>query len=41
VVLGMNTASGFNVETLVGSVLGGAIVIIASRVYRNRAGANA
>jgi uncharacterized membrane protein YeaQ/YmgE (transglycosylase-associated protein family) len=40
VILGMNTAGGFNVETLIGSVLGGAIAIGASRVYK-RATANA
>jgi uncharacterized membrane protein YeaQ/YmgE (transglycosylase-associated protein family) len=40
-ILGLNTASGINLETLAGSVLGGAIVIIASRVYKKRAGANA
>jgi uncharacterized membrane protein YeaQ/YmgE (transglycosylase-associated protein family) len=34
-VFGMNTASGFNVETLAGSVIGGAIVITASRVYKS------
>jgi uncharacterized membrane protein YeaQ/YmgE (transglycosylase-associated protein family) len=40
IILGMNTASGFNVETVVGSFLGGAITIVASRVYK-RAIANA
>jgi uncharacterized membrane protein YeaQ/YmgE (transglycosylase-associated protein family) len=38
-IFGMNTASGFNLETLAGSVLAGLLAIIASRVYR-RAGAN-
>jgi uncharacterized membrane protein YeaQ/YmgE (transglycosylase-associated protein family) len=33
--LGMNTASGFNLETLVGSVLGAAIVITVSRGYKH------
>ena len=40
VILGLNTASGFNVETLAGSILGGLIAIGTSRVYR-RAAANA
>ena len=33
--LGMNTASGFNVETLVGSVLAAALVITASRAFKH------
>jgi uncharacterized membrane protein YeaQ/YmgE (transglycosylase-associated protein family) len=40
VILGMNTAGGFNVETVVGSLFGGAIAIGASRVYK-RVAANA
>jgi uncharacterized membrane protein YeaQ/YmgE (transglycosylase-associated protein family) len=33
--LGMNTASGFNIETLAGAVLGAAFVITASRAYKH------
>lgn len=40
IILSMNTASGFNIETLAGSLLGGAVAIAASRIYK-RATANA
>jgi len=39
-ILGMNVGGGFNVETLVGALMGAAIAIVGSRVYRyGRAGA--
>jgi uncharacterized membrane protein YeaQ/YmgE (transglycosylase-associated protein family) len=34
-VLGMNTMSGFNLETMAGAVFGAAIVIVLSRFYKH------